>query len=291
MIRRAGLFENGIFVKFGVWRRIVAAVKRSFIRLFRAVVWEGLAGNLPARQAAAIGEGGEKNGINSGLLLQDVEHLFRAFIDKRVGADLETDHFRGSSVGCRGGGLCRRGGFCGRSVWGDSDTGGESGGGFDKVAAGDVGRKGSIHAGSYTRKRAGRRRICEGHGCKAAKGWPLRVRGGKPLERVEVSGWRFSTDRKLGVNESKSRQDIFDDFAADVGQAEISSGIAISKFFVIEAQEMKHGGMKVVDVDWVLNSAIAELVGRAVDVSAFDAAARQPDGEAVVIVIAAFSLA
>ena len=49
--------------------------------------------------------------------------------------------------------------------------------------------------------------------------------------------------------------------------------------------------MEVVDVDRVLDGLEAELVGGAVDVAALDAAAGQPHGEAVVVVVAAVHLA
>ena len=49
--------------------------------------------------------------------------------------------------------------------------------------------------------------------------------------------------------------------------------------------------MQVVDVDAVLDGLEAELVGRAVDVAAAHAAAGQPHGEAVVVVVAAVDLA
>ena len=49
--------------------------------------------------------------------------------------------------------------------------------------------------------------------------------------------------------------------------------------------------VQVVDVDLVLDGLEAELVGRAVDVAALDAAAGQPHREAVVVVVAAVDLA
>ena len=56
---------------------------------------------------------------------------------------------------------------------------------------------------------------------------------------------------------------------------------------MVEAEEVQDRRVEVVDVDRVLDGLEAELVGGAVDVPAFDAAAGQPDREAPVIVVAA----
>ena len=76
-----------------------------------------------------------------------------------------------------------------------------------------------------------------------------------------------------------------------VGQAEVAAGVAVGELFVVEAQQVQDRGVQVVDVDLVLDRLEAELVGRAVDVAALDAAAGQPHGEAVVVVVAAVDLA
>ena len=73
----------------------------------------------------------------------------------------------------------------------------------------------------------------------------------------------------------------------DVGEAEVAPTVSIGEFFVIEAQEMEHGGVEVVDVDFVFHGGEAEVVGRSVDVTALDTASGHPGGEAVVVVIAA----
>ena len=83
------------------------------------------------------------------------------------------------------------------------------------------------------------------------------------------------------------RNDVMDYFAVDVGQAEVAAGVAVGEFFVVEAEELEHGGVEVVDVDTVLDGLESEFVGGAVDVSAFNAASGEPGGEAVVVVIAA----
>jgi hypothetical protein len=59
---------------------------------------------------------------------------------------------------------------------------------------------------------------------------------------------------------------------------------------VVETQQVQDRGVQVVDVDRILHSAEAELVGGAVDLSALDAAAGHPDREAVGVVIASVDL-
>lgn len=86
---------------------------------------------------------------------------------------------------------------------------------------------------------------------------------------------------------ARLRNDVMDNFAVDIGESEVASGVAVSEFFVVEAEEVQHGGVEVVDVDAIFDGLESEFVGGAVDVSAFDAAACEPCGEAVVIVIAA----
>ena len=60
---------------------------------------------------------------------------------------------------------------------------------------------------------------------------------------------------------------------------------------MVEAQEVQDRGVQVVNVDLVFDGLEAELVGRAVDVAALDAAAGQPHREAVVVMVAAVHLA
>ena len=54
---------------------------------------------------------------------------------------------------------------------------------------------------------------------------------------------------------------------------------------------MKQSCVEVVDVYWIFGYVESEVVGRSVDVAAFDAAAGEPHGEGVRVVIAAISAA
>ena len=84
-----------------------------------------------------------------------------------------------------------------------------------------------------------------------------------------------------------SRQDVADDLALHVGQAEVAAGVAVGQPRVVQAQQVEDRGVEVVDVDAVLGDVDAVLVGRAVDDPAFDAAAGQPGRERLVVVLAA----
>ncbi len=82
-----------------------------------------------------------------------------------------------------------------------------------------------------------------------------------------------------------------DDVAVDIGEAEVTSGVAEGEAFVVEAEEVEDGGVEVMDVDGVNGGLEAEVIGGAVDGAAFDAATGEPHGKAVVIVVAAVDFA
>jgi hypothetical protein len=82
-----------------------------------------------------------------------------------------------------------------------------------------------------------------------------------------------------------SGENLFDDFAMDIRQAEISSGVAIRELFVIKAHQLQHRGVQVMDMNSIFNRLISEFVRTAVGHSAFDATARHPDAEAMMVVV------
>ena len=75
------------------------------------------------------------------------------------------------------------------------------------------------------------------------------------------------------------------DAAFDIGQAEVAAAVGVGQFFVVKAELVENGGVKVVDVDFVLDSGEAKVVGGSVDRAAFNAASGQPHRESVGIVI------
>ncbi|MFM1945457.1 MAG: hypothetical protein RI897_4439 [Verrucomicrobiota bacterium] len=56
-----------------------------------------------------------------------------------------------------------------------------------------------------------------------------------------------------------------DDVAVDVGEAEVTSGVAEREAFVVEAEQVEDGGVEVMDVDGVDGGLEAEVIGGAVD--------------------------
>ena len=53
----------------------------------------------------------------------------------------------------------------------------------------------------------------------------------------------------------------------DVGEAEVPALEAVGELFVVEAKEMEEGRVEIVDMDFSIDDAEAELVALAVDVT------------------------
>src|SRR5262249_53957535 len=75
-------------------------------------------------------------------------------------------------------------------------------------------------------------------------------------------------------------------FARDIRQAKITAGMTIGQPFVVEAEEVQHRRVEIVNAGAFLHGSKAELVGRAVDRAAADAAASEPYAKAIMIVVA-----
>ncbi len=84
---------------------VTAALERIGIVFLFAVIGQGLSGNLPAGDSAAVGERGHEQRVDRRLLLKHVQHLLDALIHEGDGAHLNTDR-PGSGrrgIGSRGG--------------------------------------------------------------------------------------------------------------------------------------------------------------------------------------------
>ena len=68
-----------------------------------------------------------------------------------------------------------------------------------------------------------------------------------------------------------SGENVTDNFAADIRQSEIATGIAVSEFLMIKAQEVQHRGMEIMDVNRVFNGSKSELIGRTINMAALNA--------------------
>ena len=71
-------------------------------------------------------------------------------------------------------------------------------------------------------------------------------------------------------------EERFNYFAGDVGKAVVAAAVVVGEAFVVDAQEVKDGGVEVVDVDFVFGDFGADFVSGAIADAAFGAAAREP---------------
>ena len=76
-----------------------------------------------------------------------------------------------------------------------------------------------------------------------------------------------------------------------IGEPEIASAVEVGEGFVIDSHEMKQRRVEVVDVDFVFDCVVTEIVGRSVMVAGFDSGAGEPVREAVRIVISSVLMA
>ena len=77
------------------------------------------------------------------------------------------------------------------------------------------------------------------------------------------------------------------DFAGDVGEAIFAALKFERQLFVVDAEQMQHRRVKIIDVHRILNDVKTDVVGLAVGESSLDAAARHPDGEGVLVMVTA----
>src|SRR6056297_321264 len=78
--------------------------------------------------------------------------------------------------------------------------------------------------------------------------------------------------------------------ATNIGQAEVASLKAIGQPLVIDAEEMQHRGMQIMDVDAVFDRFVAEFIRRTEAEARLDPTACHPAGKAHDVVIASASL-
>ncbi len=90
VVRSAGLLQHGVAIELGVRERVITPVEKLFIGLLNPMIGERRSRDLPACQTSPVSEGGEKEGIDRTLLLQDIEDPPRAFIGKRYCSHLDA---------------------------------------------------------------------------------------------------------------------------------------------------------------------------------------------------------
>ncbi len=88
-----------------------------------------------------------------------------------------------------------------------------------------------------------------------------------------------------------SGQERADEFAVDVGEAVVASLELEGQAFVIEAEQVEQGGVDVVDMGGLIDGIESEFVGFADDLSAAHAAAGEPHGEGIDVMVSAGAVA
>ena len=84
----------------------------------------------------------------------------------------------------------------------------------------------------------------------------------------------------------KLGNDVLDNPAGNVGQAEVAPGVAVGQPLVIQAKQVKNGGVQVVHMDAALDCLATKFVGLAVAKAGFGAAPGEKHGESPRIVVA-----
>ena len=75
------------------------------------------------------------------------------------------------------------------------------------------------------------------------------------------------------------------DLAVHVGESHVTTTEANREAFVVDAHQMKHRGVEVVDLDRILDGSVAVLVGGTVGSTTGDAASGEPHAESELVVI------
>lgn len=92
----------------------------------------------------------------------------------------------------------------------------------------------------------------------------------------------------LGIDPDRrwSGQDTFYDLAVDVRETELPSLIAEGQLLMVDSEQVKDGGVEVVNVDGVAGDGVSQLIGGTMDMAAPRAATSHPDGIGILVVVA-----
>lgn len=85
----------------------------------------------------------------------------------------------------------------------------------------------------------------------------------------------------------RSGDQLLDHLAPELGKLLEAAGVEVGELRVVEAEEAEQGDVEIADVVDVLDGLGAGLVGGADGVAGVDAAASEPDGHGLRVVIAA----
>src|SRR5579875_673543 len=113
-------------------------------------------------------------------------------------------------------------------------------------------------------------------------------RRGESVNQRATSGCPTTASPPTEVLDDKSHassEEVMKDVAADVGKAEIAAVVAVGQAGMIDAQKVQDGGVQIGNANAIDRRLVADLIRFAVANAAFDAAAGQPGGETMGIVI------
>jgi len=98
---------------------------------------------------------------------------------------------------------------------------------------------------------------------------------------------RAPTFTRLTEDSHRGRvgQDIPHNGAVHVGQPEVAAGMPPRQPFMVQSQQMQHGGVQIMHRDSVLHGLESKVVGLSVDHAASNSTAGQPHGESIVVVV------
>lgn len=69
------------------------------------------------------------------------------------------------------------------------------------------------------------------------------------------------------------------------GKPLVETECSVSQFFVVQAEEVKQGGVKVVDMHGAACDPITQFVGSTMNITGFDPTPRHPNGEGFLVVV------
>ena len=84
----------------------------------------------------------------------------------------------------------------------------------------------------------------------------------------------------------RSGEDVVEDVAVDIGEANVAAGVAVGEELVVDAELVEDSGPEVVDGGDLVDGMVAVFVGGAADAASADAASGQPEGETEGVVVA-----
>ena len=102
--------------------------------------------------------------------------------------------------------------------------------------------------------------------------------------RVDVGGCPTCS---LGDDQDVSRQQFVENIPSNIGQSVLAAVVGVGEAFVVDAHDVQHRGVQVVDGDGVDDRLVADVVGFAETGPSFDARSGHPGDEALGVVVAA----